>query len=51
MNSFEYTVKDANGVHARPAGLIAKKAATYSCDIFIECKGRKESLKRLLALM
>ena len=51
MNSFEYTVKDENGIHARPAGLIAIKAAEFPCEITIECNGKSASLKKLLSLM
>ena len=51
MNSFEYTIKDENGIHARPAGIIARKAADFSCDITIECKGKSANLKKLLSLM
>ncbi len=51
MNEFEYTIKDENGVHARPAGLIARKAQEFPFDVTIECKGRSASLKKLLALM
>lgn len=51
MNSFKYTVKDENGIHARPAGLIARKAAEFGCDITIECNGKSASLKKLLSLM
>ena len=51
MNSFEYTVKDENGIHARPAGLIAKRAAEFHCEITIECNGKSASLKKLLSLM
>ena len=51
MNSFEYTVKDENGIHARPAGLIARKAAEFACDVTIECNGKSASLKKLLSLM
>lgn len=51
MNRFEYTIKDENGVHARPAGLIVRRAQEYDFDVEIECKGKKASLKKLLALM
>lgn len=51
MNSFEYTVKDENGIHARPAGLMARKAAEFACDVTIECNGKSASLKKLLSLM
>ena len=51
MNEFIYTIKDENGIHARPAGLIAKKAQAYPFEITLECNGRSASLKKLLALM
>ena len=51
MNEFIYTVTDENGIHARPAGLIVKKAQSYDFDVIIEAKGKTESLKKLLALM
>ena len=51
MNEFEYTIKDENGIHARPAGLLARKAQSYPFEISIECNGHKASLKKLLALM
>jgi len=51
MHEFEYTIKDENGVHARPAGLIVRKAQEYGFDIVIECKGKSASLKKLLSLM
>ena len=51
MNEFEYTIKDENGIHARPAGLIAKKAQEYGFEIIIRCNGKSSSLKKLLSLM
>ena len=51
MNKFEYTIKDENGIHARPAGLIVKEAQKYDFDVTIECNGKSGNLKKLLALM
>ena len=51
MNEFEYTIKDENGIHARPAGLIVKEAQKYDFDISIEYNGKVGNLKKLLALM
>ncbi len=51
MNEFEYTIKDENGVHARPAGLIVRQAQSYDFDVTVECNGKSGSLKKLLALM
>ena len=30
MKTFDYTIKDAMGIHARPAGLLVKEAGKYS---------------------
>lgn len=51
MNFFEYTIRDANGLHARPAGLLVKQAQTLSSEMSIECRGKSASLKKLLAVM
>ena len=48
---FEYTVTDPNGLHARPAGLLVKKAQSFSEEITIECRGKTAGLTRLLAVM
>lgn len=29
MKQFEYTIKDEQGIHARPAGLIVKEAKKF----------------------
>lgn len=51
MNEFEYTIKDENGIHARPAGLLAKEAQRLPFDLTLECKGKSVDPKKLLALM
>ena len=51
MNSFEYTIRDENGLHARPAGLLVKQAQTLSSEMTIECRGKTANLKKLLAVM
>ena len=51
MNKFEYVIKDENGIHARPAGLLAKKVQEYGFDITIECNKKSVNPKKLLALM
>ena len=35
MKTFSYTVKDEVGIHARPAGLLAKKAKEFQSTITI----------------
>ena len=39
-----------HGLHTRPAALLVKQAKSYSCDIFIECQGKRASAKSLFKL-
>ena len=41
MKTFDYTVKDELGIHARPAGLLVKEAKNFTSKITIK-KGEKE---------
>lgn len=51
MKTFSYTIKDETGLHARPAGLLAKKAKEFESEILIEHKGRSVNATRLMMLM
>lgn len=51
MKSFDYVIKDELGIHARPAGLLVKKAGTYSSEITITKGDKSANCKRLFALM
>ena len=51
MQSFDVTVSDPVGVHARPAGIIVKEAQRLSSDITLSCKGKTVDMKRLIAVM
>ena len=51
MKSFEFTVKDELGIHARPAGMLTKEAKKYKSTILLK-KGDKEvNVLKLMALM
>jgi phosphocarrier protein HPr len=51
MKEFKYTIKDPVGIHARPAGQLAKEAAKFQSIITI-IKGEKNAdTRRLMALM
>lgn len=51
MKQFEYTIKDELGIHARPAGMLAKKAKDFESVITIS-KGEKSSqATKLMAIM
>ncbi len=51
MTKFDYQIKDENGIHARPAGLLVKEASKYSSVITIEHNGKKADAKKIFALM
>lgn len=53
MKKINYTVVAEAGIHARPAGLLVKQAASFKSDIKIlnEENGKEADLKRLMAVM
>ena len=51
MKSFQYVIKDAAGLHARPAGLLVKCAASCDSEIKIELRSKSVSAKKLFAVM
>lgn len=51
MKSFNYTIKDAQGIHARPAGVLVKEAGRFKSDITIEKDGKTADAKRIFAVM
>ena len=51
MKSFEYTITDPVGMHARPAGNLAKKVKEYQSKVII-VKGEKSAeAQKLMAVM
>jgi phosphocarrier protein len=52
MKSFEYTITDPVGIHARPAGILAKEAKGYDSVVkIINAAGKAAEAKKLMALM
>jgi len=51
MVSFNYTIKDPLGIHARPAGIFVKEASTFPCKITIAKEGKEVDAKRILGVM
>ncbi len=51
MRTFQYTIKDAVGIHARPAGLLAKTAKALNSTVTIALGDKKADAAKLLALM
>ena len=52
MKQFTYTIKDALGIHARPAGMLSKKAKSYAdTTVTITANGKTVNLGQLMKLM
>lgn len=51
MKSFVYVIKDKEGIHARPAGIIVAAAKKYQSNVTITNKGKTADLKRIFGLM
>ena len=52
MKNYVHTVKDPLGIHARPAGLIAKLAKEYAdTSIVFSCNGKEAKATSLMKLM
>ena len=51
MKTFDYTIKDALGLHARPAGLLVQAAKAYESEITITNGERTVSCAKLIMIM
>ena len=52
MVSFDYTIHDAMGLHARPVGLVVKAVKPYQdAQITITQAGKQADAKRMFAVM
>ncbi len=51
MKSFNYVIKDEIGIHARPAGLLAKEAKKYASKATLVKGGKSADLTKLMAIM
>ncbi len=51
MASFTHVIKDEQGIHARPAGLLVKGLQGFSSQIFIQKGEKKADGKKLFAVM
>lgn len=53
MKTIEYVITDPVGVHARPAGLLVKKAASYKSNIMLKNMetGKSADAKRIMSVM
>lgn len=51
MKTFDYTIKDKLGIHARPAGLLVKFVSKFKSEVIIKSGDKKAEGKRLFALL
>lgn len=51
MKEFEYTIKDALGIHARPAGYLVKLMQGCKSEFTLSANGKTANGKRLIAVM
>ena len=50
MKSFEYTITDPVGIHARPAGLLVKEIKQYASTITVNKGEKSVNALKLMAL-
>jgi len=51
MKEITYKIKDEVGIHARPAGLLVKKASEFSSEILIEKGEKSVDAKKIFGVM
>lgn len=51
MKTLSYVITDELGMHARPAGLLAKAAQSVKSEVLITCKGQTVDCTKVMALM
>lgn len=51
MKEFSYLIKDELGIHARPAGLMVKKASLFKSNITIAKDNKTADAKKIFAIM
>ena len=51
MKEFSYTITDPLGIHARPAGMLSKKASELDSTVTVIKDGKTADTRRLMALM
>lgn len=51
MKKFVYKITDPLGIHARPAGMLARLARNYKAVCTVQGKGKTAKLSQLIQLM
>lgn len=51
MKEFNYVLKDDNGIHARPAGILVKEVAKFKSEVKVTLREKVADARRIFALM
>lgn len=51
MERFQYTITDEIGIHARPAGELAKLAKEFQSKIMVKTETKQADAEKLMAVM
>lgn len=51
MKTFNYTIRDELGLHARPAGQLVKAASGFKCNITVATPAKSVDAKRIMGVM
>ena len=51
METFQYTITDEIGIHARPAGELAKLAKEFQSKITLKTETKQADAEKLMAVM
>ena len=51
MKQFDYTIQEAVGIHARPAGLLVKEVKKYKSTVTVIKDDKSSNALKLMALM
>ena len=51
MRSFKYVITDEAGIHARPAGMLAKQARKTMSEVIVSGNGKSADAAKLMSVM
>lgn len=51
MKSFDYVITDEIGIHARPAGNLAKEVKQFGSVVRVHCGQKEADARKLMAVM
>ena len=51
MKQFNYVITDEVGIHARPAGTLAKRCKEFASKVTISANGKSAEATKLMAVM